>query len=95
MTSGSEPLALQAYCDGKDLSQLADHLAQISPGQLTLDATGLTSLTSSCLQILLSADKTCRANGGEMTLTNIAPQLHETLSLLGADTQRFVTEGIE
>ncbi len=91
----SEPLALKTYCDGNDLTPLVDRVKRTSPTHLILDATGMTSLTSACLQIMLSTDQTCRAKGGHVTLVNISTELQESLSLMGVEPQRFLAEGLE
>ena len=95
MVDEATPLVLKTYCDDNDLASLANHLKQIDPGQLHVDAADLASLSSACLQILLSADQTCRAKGGCVTLSNVAPDLEQSLSQLGVQPQRFSTEGKE
>ena len=92
MTRESQTLMLQPCCEGQELASLLDQLRRSCPGPVVLDATGLTSITSQCLHILLAADQEYRNQGGSMTLINSDAALAECLALLGLPPNRFATE---
>jgi chemotaxis protein CheX len=74
--------------------QLAEALAKRIGEPLALDASRVTRLGASCLQVLLAAARTWKAEGDALSLQNPSARFLEDLNLLGLEPGTFLNGAI-
>jgi chemotaxis protein CheX len=82
--SGPEPLPLPAVMDLKAAAPLRAALLDRRGGALELDGSEVERIGGLCLQVLLAAETTWRADGHAFAVIRPSPALEEGLRLLGA-----------
>jgi len=70
---------------------LAESLTKRLGANLTIDASHVQRLGASCLQVLLSAERTWKANGLALSLVGASERFAEDLRLLGVDPTIFLS----
>ncbi len=83
-------LELPENLDMPVASALAEALTKRVGGPLTLDASKVNRLGASCLQVLLSAARTWKAEGDALTLQKPSDRFLEDLNLLGLAPGTFL-----
>jgi chemotaxis protein CheX len=76
-------LELPEALDLPAAATLADAFLKMSGDDLVIDAWKVQRLGASCLQVLLSAAKTWRAEGASLTLAHASERFIDDLRLLG------------
>ncbi len=71
-------------------ARLAEALAKHVGEPLAVDASRVNRLGASCLQALLAAARTWKAQGDALTLQNPSDRFLEDLHLLGLDPRTFL-----
>ena len=64
-------------------ARLAESLLKLVGEDLAIDASKVQRLGASCLQVLLSAARTCKAEGTSLTLAHSSERFIDDLRLLG------------
>ena len=72
-------------------AQLADQISKHVGEPLALDAQRVNRLGASCLQVMLAAARTWKAEGDPLTLHNPSPRFLEDLNLLGLEPGTFLS----
>jgi chemotaxis protein CheX len=70
---------------------LAEALLSQVGAPLAVDASKVSRLGASCLQVLLAAARTWKVQGQALTLTNASARFLEDLNLLGLEPDTFLT----
>jgi chemotaxis protein CheX len=70
---------------------LAESLSKLVGEPLAVDASRVQRLGACCLQVLLAAARTWKAEGDALTLQNPTPRFLEDLNLLGLEPDTFLT----
>lgn len=88
---GEAPRAvpLPAALTAAAATELADQLRSLRGAPLVLDADGVKKVGAQCVQVLLSAAATWRADGVAMTLRAPSPEFAEALRLMGLRPEAF------
>jgi len=69
---------------------LAESLLKLVGEDLAIDASKVQRLGASCLQVLLSAERTWKAEGTSLTLAQSSPRFIDDLRLLGFTPETFL-----
>ena len=85
-----EPLELPEVLDLPAAGTLAETLLKLAGEELTIDAWKVQRLGASCLQVLLSAAQTWKAEGNSLTLAHGSERFIDDLRLLGFTAIRSV-----
>jgi chemotaxis protein CheX len=72
-------------------AQLVEALLKRTGAPLALDASKVSRLGASCLQVLLAAARTWKVQGHALTLSNASARFLEDLNLLGLEPDTFLT----
>ena len=72
-------------------AQLAESFAKLVGEPLEVDAARVQRLGASCLQVMLSAARTWKAEGDALTLKDPSPRFLEDLNLLGLEPGTFLS----
>ena len=96
MTQDTRPnpvITLTAILDIRAAEPLKSELMQRRGHAVTLDASGVERLGGLCLQILLSAVKTWKADGQALIFLNVSQALTEQWLGFGASPDELVAQG--
>lgn len=88
--SAPQVIELPESLDMPAAAQLAEAFAKRLGEPLALDASKVTRLGASCLQVLLAAARTWKAEGDALSLHNPSERFVEDLSLLGLEPATFL-----
>jgi chemotaxis protein CheX len=83
-------IELPEILDMPAAAQLAETFAKRLGEPLALDASRVTRLGASCLQVLLAAARTWKAEGDALSLQNPSARFVEDLNLLGLEPATFL-----
>ena len=72
---------------------LADCLASLNGGTVTLDMSGVTFVDSSALHVLAQADQARRGNGTSFVLRGVQPGQRTVLEITGLDEVLTIVDG--
>ncbi|WP_312139035.1 STAS domain-containing protein [Brevundimonas sp. BH3] len=95
MTQDTSPhpvITLPAIMDIRAAEPLKAELMQYRGQAVTLDASGVERLGGLCLQILLAAVKTWKADGQALIFLNVSKALNEQWLGFGASTDEFIAQ---
>lgn len=93
MTEDLNPvITLPAILDIRAAEPLKSELMQRRGHAVTLDASGVERLGGLCLQVLLSAIKTWKADGQALIFLNVSQALTEQWTGFGASPDDFVAQ---
>jgi len=85
VSSAGQVIQLPENLDMPLAAQLAEAFSKHVGGPLAVDASRVARLGASCLQVLLAAARTWKAEGDALTLVNPSPRFLEDLTLLGLE----------
>lgn len=83
---------LAQILDLKAAAPLAESLLQMRGSDLTIDASDVEQMGGQCLQVLLSAQATWRADETALHITNPSAEFVENLRLLGMSPEDLSTD---
>lgn len=95
MTQDTSPhpvITLPAIMDIRAAEPLKAELMKYRGQAVTLDASGVERLGGLCLQILLAAVKTWKADGQALIFLNVSKALNEQWLGFGASTDEFIAQ---
>ena len=78
--------ALPAKMDAGAAHRLKDSLLERRGRPLSIDASDVQQISTLCLQVLLSAQKSWRREGHDFVVRNPSPAFRDNVALLGAET---------
>jgi len=87
----SRVIELPETLDMPAAAPLAATLMKLVGGPLSIDASKVQRLGASCLQVLLAAARTWKAEGDALTLQDPSPRFLEDLNLLGLESGTFLS----
>jgi chemotaxis protein CheX len=88
--SAPQLIELPENLDMPAAAQLADAFAKRLGEPLAVDASQVTRLGASCVQVLLAAARTWKAEGDALSLQNPSARFLEDLNLLGLEPDTFL-----
>ena len=91
--AGSRTFELPEALDFTAAAPLADQLSNLVGEDLVIDASAVQRLCGSCLQVLIGAARTWKAEGGSLTLQNPSARFVEDLKLLGLEPETLMPGG--
>lgn len=91
-TSPNPVITLPAVLDIRAAEPLKVELMQYRGGAVALDASGVERLGGLCLQVLLSAVKTWKADGQTLIFLNVSKALSEQWLGFGASPDELVAQ---
>ena len=87
----SRVIELPDNLDMPAAAPLAESCSKRVGEPLAVDASRVQRLGASCVQVLLAAARTWKAEGDALTLQNPTPRFLEDLNLLGLEPDTFLT----
>ena len=94
MTQAPRVIELTENLDMPVAAPLARAFAKLAGGALEIDARNVNRLGASCLQVLLAAARSWKADGAALTLKDPSPRFLEDLRLLGLEPGAFLNGNI-
>lgn len=91
----SRTLTLPAILDLKAAAPLAERLLAARGSTLTLDASAVERMGGQCLQVLLSAVSTWKADGASLSIAEPSAGFTAGLSLLGLTEDELMTKELQ
>ena len=91
MSAAPRVIELQENLDMPVAAQLADAFLKHVGEPVAVDAARVQRLGASCLQVMLAAARTWKAEGDSLTLLNPSPRFLEDLNLLGLEPGTFLS----
>ncbi|MGH6761723.1 MAG: STAS domain-containing protein [Phyllobacterium sp.] len=88
----AQTFKLAQILDLKAAAPLAESLMQMRGSDLTIDASDVEQLGGQCLQVLLSAQATWRADESALHVSRPSPEFAESLRLLGISPMNLSTD---
>ncbi len=85
--SEAERIVLNAVLDLKAATPLTEQMLERRGSDVEVDSGRVQRLGGQCLQVLLAARATWKADGKRFLVINIPPMIVETLILLGVSTE--------
>ena len=89
--SAARVIELPENLDMPAAAPLAESFLKLVGEPLAVDAERVQRLGASCLQVLLAAARTWKAEGDALTLQNPSPRFVEDLNLLGREPETFLS----
>ena len=86
----SSVIELPENLDMPIAAQLVETFSKLGGRPLAVDASRVQRLGASCLQVLLAAARTWKADGHALSLINPSPRFLEDLNLLGLQPDTFL-----
>ena len=91
MPTAPRVIELPENLDMPIAAQLAETFAKLTGEPLAVDGARVSRLGASCLQVLLAAARTWKAEGDALTLQNPSARFLEDLNLLGLEPETFLS----
>ena len=90
--SAAQDMQLPEVLDMTFAGPLAENLLAKRGAQLTVDASGVQRVGAQCVQVLMSAVSTWKADEVAFSITNPSPEFRDALSLLGVGLSEIMIE---
>jgi chemotaxis protein CheX len=90
VTDAARVIELPENLDMPVAAPLAEAFGKVAGEPVEIDASRVNRLGASCLQVMLAAARTWKAEGAELTLKNPSPRFLEDLGLLGLEAGTFL-----
>lgn len=90
MSNAPQLIELQDNLDMPVAGPLAEAFGKLVGSPVEIDATKVNRLGASCLQVMLAAARTWKAQGDALTLKAASPRFLEDLGLLGLEPGTFL-----
>ena len=90
MTDAPKVIELPENLDMPVAAPLAEAFGKVLGGAVEIDASRVNRLGASCLQVMLAAARTWKAEGAPLTLKNPSARFLEDLGLLGLEPGTFL-----
>lgn len=90
MSTAPQTIELTENLDMPLAGPLAEAFGKLVGRPVAIDASRVNRLGASCVQVMLAAARTWKAQGDELSLRNASPRFLEDLGLLGLEPDTFL-----
>lgn len=91
MKGSAGSIALASELDIKAATPLASELIALRGSELTIDASGVERIGGQCMQVLLAAAGTWRADGSDLSIAEPSAAFIAAIETAGLDITQFTT----